>query len=161
MEGLGSTNQMLLDAAARGEDMRPAMQRIKVLLIEGHKEQFASKGAFLGTPWPENSSETLARKAREGVPSLGGIMVNSGDLEQSLSGGKGSRNRVTRGSVSVGTSLFYAIFAIGGASGKGAHSRASRGARRGSEPARPPIGINEAERQESLGILTDYLLGRP
>jgi hypothetical protein len=150
MEGLGATNQMLLDAAARGEDMRPAMERIKVLFIEGHKEQFASKGGFLGTPWPQNSPETLARKAREGVPGLSGAMVDSGDLEQALSGGKGSRTRVSRGSVSVGVSLFKALFAQGGASG----------GRRGDEPARPVLGINEAERQESLGILSDYLLGR-
>jgi hypothetical protein len=150
-EGLGTTSMMLRDAAARGEDMRPAMERIKVLLIEGHKEQFASKGAFLGTPWPANSLETLARKAREGIPSLGGVMVDSGDLEQALAGGKGSRTRVSRGSVSVGVSLFEALFAQGGASG----------GRRGDEPARPVLGINEAERQESLGILTDYLLGRP
>jgi phage gpG-like protein len=158
MGGLQATSSMLRDAAARGEDMRPAMERIKALLMEGHKEQYATKGAYLGTPWPENSSETLARKSREGIPSLGSVMVASGDLEQSLAGGSGSRTRVTRGSVSVGTWLFYAIFALGGASGKGANSKASRGARKGSQPARPPIGINEAEEQESIHIMTDYLL---
>jgi phage gpG-like protein len=160
MDGLDSSAAMLRDAAARGEDMRPAMRRVGLLFMAGNKEQFASHGSYLDTPWPPNSSETLARKAREGVPALGGLMVDSGDLEQSLAGGKGGFLRARRGSVSVGTSLFYAIFAMGGASGKGSNSAASRGARRGVEPARPIMGISEAERQASLGILTDYLLGR-
>lgn len=150
MDGIGATSTMLRDAAARGEDMRPAMARIRDLLIEGNKKQFATQGSFLGTPWPASSPETLARKARAGIlPSLSASLVASGDLEQSLSGGKGGRTRVSKGSVSVGTSLFYAIFAIGGASG----------GRRGTEPARPPLGINEAERLTSLRIMTDYLLG--
>jgi hypothetical protein len=144
--GLDATTAMLRDAAARGEDMRPAMEQIKALLIEGHKEQFATKGAFLGTPWPTNSAETLARKARTGVASLASTMVESGDLQQSLEGGTGSRSRVSRGSVSVGTSLFYAIFAMKGTD-KG-------------EPARPPIGINDAEANTALSIMTDYLLAR-
>lgn len=150
MEGLGAANQMLLDAAARGEDMRPAMERVKVLFIEGHKENFATKGAFLGETWPENSPETLARKGREGIPSLNAVMVGEGNLQQALAGGKGSRTRVSRGSVSVGVSLFEALFAQGGASGN----------RRGEEPARPVLGINDAERDESLAILTDFLIGR-
>lgn len=160
MDGIDPSAAMLRDAAARGEDMRPAMRRVGLLFMEGNKQQFASHGSLLGTPWPANSPETIARRAREGVSSLGGLMVNSGDLEQSLGGGKGGFLRARRGSVSVGTSLFYAIFAMGGASGKGSHSAASRGARRGAEPARPVMGISEAERQESLGILTDFLLGR-
>lgn len=137
---------MLRDAAARGEDMRPAMEQIKALLIEGHKEQFASKGAFLGTPWPADSTETIARKARSGVASLASTMVESGDLQQSLEGGTGARSRVSRGSVSVGTSIWWAIFSIAGT--------------KSGEPARPPIGISDAEADTSLTILTDYLLAR-
>jgi len=150
MEGLGATNQMLLDAAARGEDMRPGMERVKVLFIEGHKENFASRGGFLGHPWAPDSPETLLRKAREGVPSLMDVMVASGDLQEALSGGKGSRTRVSRGSVRVGVKQISALFSQGGASG----------ARRGEQPARPVVGINEAERRESLSILTDFLVGR-
>jgi hypothetical protein len=86
-------------------------------------------------------------------------MVESGDLEDSLAGGKDSFSRVTKSGVKVGTTLFYAIFAIAGASGKGAHSKGSRAARKGAEPARPPLGINDAEQEASRRILTDYLLG--
>lgn len=147
--GLDVTNNMLIEAAARGEDVRPAMRRIKALLIEGHKKQFESEGQFLGTPWPEDSPETLARKAREGIPSLGGVMEDSGDLRQALAGGKGSRTRVSRGSVSVGVQSIAALFTQGGASG----------GRRGSQPARPVLGIDEAERVESTMIIRDFLLG--
>lgn len=149
--GAAEANQMLLDAAARGEDMWPAMARIKVLFTEGHKENFSSKGGFLGRPWPDNTEETKARKAREGIPSLNDVLVGSGDLEEALAGGKGARSRVSRGSVSVGVAPFYAIFAQGGAKG---------GSRRGSEEKRPILGITEAEARESISILTDYLMGR-
>jgi hypothetical protein len=151
IEGLPSTTAMLRDAAARGEDMRPAMARIKVLFIEGHTEQFSSKGAFLGTPWPPNAPETVARKAREGIPALNDVMVGEGTLAEALRGGKGSRTRVSKGSVSVGVSLIQALFSQGGASG----------ARRGVQPARPVLGISDGERDASLSILTDFLLGKP
>lgn len=150
VEGLPETSAMLQDAAARGEDMRPAMARIKVLFTEGHKENFDTKGGFLDTPWAPLSTETEARKAREGIPALNDILVGSGDLQEALSGGKDSRTRVSRGSVSVGVSPFYAIFAQGGA----------KGSRRGVEPKRPVLGITRGEQEESISILTDFLLGR-
>lgn len=148
--GVQTTRETLLKAAARGADMRPAMLQIRELLIEGHKKQFDSQGAFLGTPWPDSSPETILRKNREGVPSLSRPMVASGDLQESLSGGKGGRSRVSKGSVSVGTSLFYAIFAISGA----------EGGRKGKEPARPPVGINEAQEEQSIEIMERHLLGK-
>lgn len=150
IDGLPEASAMLRDAAARGEDMRPAMAQIKVLFTEGHKKNFDTKGAFLGERWPELSEETEKRKAREGIPALNDILVGSGDLEQALGGGKGSRTRVSRGSVSVGVKPFYAIFAQGGA----------KGGRRGVEPKRPILGITPEEQEESISILTEYLLGR-
>jgi hypothetical protein len=149
--GLPEATAMLQDAAARGEDMRPAMARIKVLFTEGHKANFDSKGGFLGTPWPDNTDETKARKSREGIPALNDVLVGSGDLEEALAGGKGARTRVSKGSVSVGVAPFYAIFAQGGAKG---------GSRRGTEEKRPILGITAAETEESISILTDYLMGR-
>jgi hypothetical protein len=148
--GISGTSTMLRDAAARGEDMRPAMARIKTIFIEGHKEQYASKGGFLGTPWPENSEETLARKARSRIPALSSLMVEEGSLEKAVSGGAGSRSRVSKGSVSVGVKNISVLFAQGGA----------KGARRGEEPKRVVLGINEVERETSIAILTDFLLGR-
>ena len=148
--GLGASAAMLRDAAARGEDMRPAMQRLKALFIEGHRENFESEGSLFGERWPADSPETLARKAREGVPSLQSAMVDEGDLREALSGGKGGRARVSRGSVSVGVSLISALFSQGGAGGP----------RKGEQPARRVVGISDPQHEESLSILTSFLLGR-
>jgi hypothetical protein len=148
--GLPEASAMLQDAAARGEDMRPAMAQIKVLFTEGHKANFDSHGAFLGTPWEPLSAETDARKNREGIPALNDVLVGEGNLQEALSGGSGARTRVSKGSVSVGVAPFYAIFAQGGAKGN----------RRGTEPKRPILGITRAEQEESLAILTDFLMGR-
>ncbi len=137
---------MLTDVADRGENMRPAMLRIKELLVEGHAQQFRSDGAFLGTPWEGNAPSTLARKAREGIPSLNRPMVATGALQESLSGGKGGRSRVSKGAVSVGTSLFYALFHIN--------------PKRKGMPARPPVGINDAQRTAALRIMDNHLMGR-
>lgn len=145
-KGLRESRQMLTDLAERGENMRPAMLRIKELLIAGHAEQFKSGGAFLGTPWEKNAPGTLARKAREGVSSLNRPMVASGDLMESLSGGKGGRSRVSKSGVSVGTSLFYALFHIN--------------PKRKGMPARPPVGINEAQRMAALRIMDNHVMGR-
>lgn len=150
MEGLQASSQMLLDAAARGEDMRPAMYRVGLLFQEGHREQFASRGGFLGTPWPENSPETLLRKARSGNSWSSSPLVEEGDLQQAVEGGKGGFLRARRGSVSVGVKDFKARFAQGGAKKN----------RRGIEPARPILGISTGEVRESLTILESYLLGR-
>jgi hypothetical protein len=137
---------MLTDIADRGENMRPAMLRIKELLIAGHTEQFRSGGSFLGTPWEANAPGTLTRKAREGVSSLNRPMVASGDLMESLSGGKGGRSRVSKSGVSVGTSLFYAIFHIN--------------PKRKGVPPRPPVGVNEAQRATALAMMEHHLMGR-
>ncbi|HEY6731895.1 MAG TPA: phage virion morphogenesis protein [Solirubrobacterales bacterium] len=147
-EGLDASSEMLRDAAARGEDMRPAMGRIKLLLVEGHERQFESKGDYFGTPWPADSPATITRKAREGVPSLSDTLVSRGDLQAALSGGPGSRSRVSRGSVSVGVSTFTAIFTQGGASGS----------RRGDQPARPIVGVAAPEQEASRRILLSYLV---
>lgn len=149
VEGLPEANSMLLDAAARGEDMRPAMAKIKLLFIAGHKENFESRGAFFGEPWPANSPETLERKGRDGG-SLSSVMVDEGALEEALSGGTGRRTRVSRGSVSVGVSLIEALFSQGGAAG----------VRRGVQPKRVVLGITMTQREESVAILTDFLMGR-
>lgn len=144
MHGLRDASGLLQDAAARGEDMRPAMLRIKELLIQGHKQQFSSKGSFLGTPWPANAPGTLARKAREGQGSE--PMVATGALRESLAGGKGKRSRVSRSSVSVGTSLFYSVFHIN--------------PKRKGVPARPSVGISEGQRRAALTIMENHVLGR-
>jgi hypothetical protein len=149
MGGLQASAAMLREIADRGLDMRPALEQVKGVLIEGNKRQFSSHGSYLGEAWPGLSPETKARKAREGIPSLMDTLVASGDLQASLDGGKGKVARVTRSTVRVGTSLFYGRFAQAGA----------KGDRRGTEEERPIVGIGEVEQKASEGILLDYLTG--
>lgn len=150
LEGAPHTAAMLEDAAARGFDMRPAMRRIKDVLTAGNVKQFKTKGAYLGTPWPANTPGTLAKKAARGVSSLMSVMVESGDTEHSLSGGKGKYTRISKGSVKVGTTVWWSVFAQGGAKGN----------RKGVEPPRPLVGIGDVEARISIGLLEDHLLGR-
>lgn len=159
--GLRESAEMLKEMGSRAESMRPAMLQIKQLLIEGNTRQWQTKGAYMGTPWPEDSPETAARKRRSGAPSsLASTLVESGDLQASLEGGAGSFSRVGKGNVRVGTHLFYAIFHIKGASGRGAKSAGNSAGRKGSVPARLPLGITEEDRATSLSIIERYLLGR-
>ncbi len=130
----------------RAEDMRPAMYQIRELLIAAHTKNFRSRGGYFGTPWKPNAPATIARKARTGVPSLSSTMVESGDLQESLEGGAGSHNRVTRSMVRVGTSLFYAVFHIK--------------PKRAGMPARPTVGVTEREEEAAVAIVDNRLMGR-
>lgn len=130
----------------RAGDMRPALGIVRELMVQGHEENFESRGSFLGSSWPPLSDQTVARKARQGLtpePLIG----ESGSLLASLSGGKGKVSRVTRTSARAGTSVFYARFHQGGASGK----------RRGEMPARPLVGMGESEFQAALSVISRYL----
>jgi hypothetical protein len=144
VRGAKDAARRIEEIGERAEDMRPAMRLIKVILEEGHARQFATKGSFLGTPWPENSPETVARKARSGAPSLASQMVESGDLQESLSGGKGGRSRVSKGGVSVGTSLFYALFHLN--------------PQRDGMPARPVVGVNREQEETALSLIERHVI---
>jgi Phage virion morphogenesis family len=149
MEGLSASSAMLREIADRGLNMRPALARVGVVLQEGNRRQFDSHGSYLGETWPALSPETEARKAREGVPALLDALVEGGELEESLHGGKGQVLRATRSSVRAGTKVFTGRFAQSGASGD----------RRGTEPKRRIVGIGEAEQGASEEILVGYLTG--
>lgn len=123
------------------------MRVIRRLLIEGHRKQFLSKGGFLGSPWPALAPGTLARKVRMGQSSR--PMEATGALKRALEGGRGKVTRVTRSSVTVGTSLFYAVFHMKGSKGKG---------RQRNTPARPPVGISDVQYEAALSIMERYLL---
>lgn len=142
VEGIPGAKRMLSEIARRGLDMRPPLTGIKAILFEGNRKQFESKGSYLGTPWVADKPETIARKGREGVPGLSDTMVASGDLQEALSGGDGSKSRVTKYSVRVGTSLFYAHFSLGTQD----------------EQPRPVSGISDLETNASVRLIEDYLM---
>jgi hypothetical protein len=134
---------------AKAENATPAFVAIRELLLEGHKRQFESKGAFLGTPWAPLSPATIERKGREGESSE--ILNATGALATALGGGQGKVGTVGKSFARAGVSgkLFQARFAQAGAGGK----------RRGDESPRPIVGIGLSEGQEAIDILEAFLLG--
>lgn len=147
ISGVDAAVGELHDLVVRAEDMSPAMQQVKALLLAGHRKQFQSKGAYLGTPWEKDAPATVAKKARHGLASLSSTMVFSGDLQQAAEGGPGSRSRATRSMASAGVDIFYARFHIN--------------PRRDEVPARPMVGIHPRDEEFALRIVESRLMGRP
>lgn len=139
------TVAMLEGIASRSGDLRPAFKSIRELLIAGHKKNFEQEGAMFGDPWPSLSQETLARKARQGLPST--PLVATGALQRALGGGRGKRTGVTRTLVRVGVAQFYSRF----------HQAGAPGGRRGRMPRRQVVGINRQQRDKALSIIQTYL----
>jgi len=146
ISGVDAAVGELRDLVFRAEDMSPAMRQVKALLLEGHRKQFQTKGAYLGTPWAPDAEATVRKKARHGVASLSSTMVFSGDLQQAAEGGAGSRSRATRSMASAGLSIFYARFHIN--------------PKRAGMPARPMIGIHPRDEEFALRIVENRLMGR-
>lgn len=135
--GLNESVEMLRDLGGRADDMRPAMQVVKKLLLEGNEDVFVSQGAAIGVSWPELAPGTLARKARTGIPSLLSTLVEEGELQEAATGGKGTRARASRSSASAGVAIYYAVF----------HMK-----------RRPPVGIPKRTERTSLTLVERYLL---
>lgn len=127
--------------AGRATDMRPAFRAIRELIISGHKRNWASQGQHLGERWPANTIGTIERKARMGQ-SLDPLTA-TGALHRAVHGGRGRYSRVSRTSVSVGVSLFYARFQL---------------AKKGRVPRRPMVGIARTTEQAALKIVETYLV---
>jgi hypothetical protein len=146
VDGVDAAVGEMRDLVLWAEDMSPAMRQVKALLIEGHRQQFQSKGGYLGTPWPANAEATIARKARHGIPSLSSTMVEEGSLQEAAEGGRGSRSRATKSMASAGVSLFYARFHIN--------------PKRAGMPARPVVGIHPKDEAIALRLVENRLMGR-
>lgn len=139
--------------AARAGDMKGPFAAIRELMFAGFGENWNSRGALFGRSWPALSPATLARKSRMGEGSETLVRAGSGALQEALTGSAGSTGRVTVSTVRAGVSgrsLFYARFAQAGASGDN---------RRGTEPARPIVGISRRTQAEATTIIREYLMG--
>lgn len=130
-----TASEHLDDIARRARDMRPALNKILDLITEGERKQFATRGAFLGDTWEPLSARTLAAKARRGQPST--IMVASGKLLSSLTGGAGRRSRVSGTSLTFSTAVFYARF---------------------QQKRRQVVGMNRSQVDEAADLVRDYLI---
>ncbi len=125
------------EVGARALDLRPAFTRIREMLIEGNKRQFASKGGYFGGSWPPLDADTVAQKGSSAT------LVATGALRASLTGGSGAKSDVDRSGVSVGTSVWYAKFQHGGTT---------------NAPARKLVGIAPTDLARASEIIEDYVV---
>lgn len=133
--------------AASGADMRPALVDIGEHLTVATRSRFAEGRAPDGTPWAPNRPATLARK-RGSRPLIG----------ESRRLGREFSYRAGAVELEFGSSLEYAAVQQLGAS-KGQFGKTSRGAPVpwGDIPARPFLGLSEADQRVCVEILNRHL----
>jgi phage virion morphogenesis protein len=134
--------------ADAGKDLEPALRDIGEYMINATKERFARSEAPDGTSWEPNMPSTLSRKKGD-KPLIGESKRLSSEISYALAGDE----------VEIGSSLEYAAVQQFGAD-KGEFGYTSRGAPIpwGDIPARPFLGISDADEQEILAIIGDHIM---
>lgn len=145
---------------ARGENPRPVLERVGDDFLDMERRQFASSGAAGGTPWVPLSAEWQARKRGGG----GTLVGPRARMERSLvtRGARGGKRRITRRSITMGTTHPLAHLHQGGTGQR--YVRTYRGQplaqprSAGSLPARPVVAVTPGDEQRWRGFLVDYLV---
>jgi len=132
------------------DDPAPALRVLGERLLRSTRERFGAgnKRAPDGTPWARNAPSTIARKGRDNPLYQRGLL--QGQLRYQLTAdGRG---------VEVGSGLVYAATQQFGA-GRGQFGSTARGAPIpwGTIPARPYLGLSEADRAMAVETLRDFL----
>lgn len=137
-----AVNDALERLASASANPRPALLAIGESLVLSTKKRFETSTAPDGTRWTPNSPSTLARK-KGNKPLIG----KTGNLAQQISyaiDGNGLR---------IGSPMEYAAMQqFGGHKSKFPHLW-------GDIPARPFLGISDADEQMIVSTVTDYLRG--
>ncbi len=155
-----STNSDALDRSLGSfqgslADLSPALREIADDFREMVAEQFATQGSAGGTPWAELAPSTLRRRRSAGA----GILYVTGALFRSLvePGARAHVEEVGGGSLTLGSSLPYALFHQTGA-GRGFGQPVLSGpARRGDLPMRPLIVISGERSDAWVEIIRQHL----
>ena len=138
-----------LDSLVRdGRDATPLMRDIGEHLLNTTRDRFDSQTDPDGNPWAPLSDDTKRRKKRNADK----ILTRDGDLRGNLA------YRTGRDAVEIGSPSIYAGTHQHGAL-KGAFGTTSRGGPIpwGDIPARPFLGLSEADRAEIEELARDYL----
>lgn len=161
LEGAEAIQELLTGMARRGENLTPIMRAIGDRVTEQTKRRIEAGGpAPDGTPWARPKSDNPRRR---------GTLHVSGHLKDSI------RNQLQgSAAVVIGTNKIYgAIHQLGGTTRP--HTIVPRRAQAlatpygifkkvrhpGSTiPARPYLGLSRGDREEILGIMNEYILGR-
>ena len=148
--GIEEVERRLRALVAAGHDMTPAMNNIGEYLVRATRDRFDDEEGPDGTPWKPLSETTKARKRRN----AGKILTLEGYLRVPV-------YRPTPTSVEVGSPLIYAGTHQFGAE-KGSFGSTGKGASIpfGDIPARPFLGLSDADRDELTDILRDYIMER-
>lgn len=120
-------------------DLTPLMDAIGGLLEGGTRQRFADKKAPDGTSWAnlmpnsEKAKQSTKRKVKKG----GGILVFSGNLEQSIT------HHADPYSVSVGTPKTYGVYHQFGTDDM---------------PARPFLGLSDDDKADIYELINEHLI---
>ena len=137
------------------EDMTQPMNRIGNHLVESTMGRFGAEISPEGAPWAARSPVTIARYLAAKPPAgFGGILHKTGQLGGEI------KHEYGPDFVEVGSSRPYAAVMQFGAA-QGAFGRTSRNGPIpwGDIPARPFIGLSEADETGILEIVTEWLDG--
>jgi len=154
---------------ARARDMRPAMKDIGEYMLGVTDERFSAEEDPSGRPWQPHSPLTLmiaygwTRRKKDGSTSRRKLYTQKGGLTSGFERYAMNRKiltlssrlrksihyQATEDSVVIGTDAVYAaIHQFGGKAGRG---------RKVSIPARPYLGISDADRSEAVRIIKEHL----
>lgn len=137
--------QRLIDA---GINPRPALLEIGEELVDSTKKRFESQSGPDGVPWERNSELTKSRKGGRDQP-----LTHDGAL------GKEIYYDVVGGdTLEVGSTMEYAgTQQFGAKQGQFGRSKRNTPIPWGDIPARPFIGISDADEEKIIDIFNDYL----
>lgn len=142
----------VLDALNRllraGGETAPALRSIGEGLVNSTRERFNDQQAPDGSPWAKLKDSTKARKPRNKDK----ILTRDGDLRREIS------YRLGPDHVDVGSSRIYASTHQFGAD-RGSYGNAANGQPLpwGDIPARPFLGVSDADRDMIEAVFTDHL----
>lgn len=132
-------------------DPSPALAGIGELMIERTRGRFRSGEGPDGEAWAALSATTLERRARAGVE---GTAPGIGESRQLAT--RWQYELIGRDAVAIGSPMIQAgVFQFG------ASARSFTGGRTpwGDIPARPMLGVSDADAEDILAILREHLAG--
>lgn len=128
--------------AQRAANMRPAYQAIGNYLVGETQDRIKRETSPDGSRFQSLAAATVQRKAAKGK--IRKILQEEGNLVGTIAA------QVQGAGVAIGSNLPYsAIHQYGGRAGRG---------RKVTIPARPYLGVNEADEAEIVGLIEDHLM---
>jgi phage virion morphogenesis protein len=134
---------LLRELGDRANDLTPAMKQIGEYMRLRTEENFANQVSPEGRAWQALNPKYAAQKRKKG--GIAKILQFTGDLRSGIA------YQVERRSVFIGTNIKVGSYSLGAIHQFGAPRR--------NIPARPFLGVSQADQEEITLILRDYLTG--